>query len=75
MAALAVFLKPLLASAQGNLIANGSFEDNGGSLNGWTELTPYADDYITAANGLFGQPITNLPDGSYCAAFLKGGAA
>jgi hypothetical protein len=32
IASVAICLSPLLAGAQGNLIVNGSFEDNGGQL-------------------------------------------
>jgi hypothetical protein len=67
-AAIATCLSPLLADAQGNLIVNGSFEANGGSLTSWTvqgQPLPY----------VFAAPATNAPDGQYIALIVNNGGS
>jgi hypothetical protein len=78
---ISVLLTVLLAAsgsslAQGNLIVNGSFEADGGSLDGWMNLTATYG-YTTIAdvqNGIGIPPVNpNPPDGSHIAEFLQGG--
>jgi hypothetical protein len=67
--ALAAFcLSAKLANAQGNLIANGSFENNGGSFSGWAFP---GNNFSLGNQGSFtGVPIT-VPDGNVFA-FYQG---
>jgi hypothetical protein len=69
--AIAICLSPLLAEAQGNLIVNGSFEANGGSFNGWGEITVQATSFL----GPFALSVTNIPDGTHFAESLPSNGA
>jgi len=56
--------------AQGNLIVNGSFEDNGGSFNGWTLIQS-----LLNSDGYFLGPVnsvgtSNIPDGNHFVEFV-----
>jgi hypothetical protein len=63
-----ICLSAWLAGAQGNLIVNGGFEDNGGSLNGWTS-------YGLAYNSVHVASNPNAFDGQYYALFSYGGGS